>query len=157
MACECAKYTPIDLMRRAITQRIKETPALKKRLVLLAKNEKLRIHLYRCPTCGQYWQTGHEWNFADKEYLFHVPHVELDVWSIEPYAQPAAMLIYSAVLQDYMARNKFESSESTCASPDCGDTAIRMSTFCLKHHIGSLQRARLLPPPPKGRMFPPYC
>ena len=66
MNCDCTKYAPLELIREAITKRIKETPDLKKRLVLLSKNDTHDLDLYRCPACSQFWQTGHEWNFGNK-------------------------------------------------------------------------------------------
>src|SRR4051812_46868897 len=114
MPCDCTQFAPIELDRESIMQRIKQSPGLRKRLTQIADNSELRIYLFRCADCGQLWQSGHEWNFADKEYLFQVPPVEIAEWQREPFQQPAAMMIYSTVMRDLFARTKFEDGDSPC-------------------------------------------
>ncbi len=156
MSCDCAQFPPIELDRKSITRRIKQSPLIRKQLELIAEHLRLRLYLFKCAACGQFWQSGHEWNFADREYLFHVPPIEVQEWQDEPYQQPAAMMIYSAVMSDFFERGKFQPGESSCRSPSCQGKAIRFSVLCLDHHIESLQNLRQLPRPPVGRMFPPY-
>lgn len=156
MSCDCIQFLPIELNRKSITRRIKESPEIRKRLELIAEHAGLRLYLFRCAACGQFWQTGHEWNFADREYLFHVPPTEIEDWQREPYQQPAAMMIFSAVMTDFFALNTFETGTSACRSLGCEEMAIRFSVLCLTHHIESLRNLRQLPQPPLGRMFPPY-
>lgn len=156
MTCDCAKFQPIELDRQSINRRIKESKAIRKRLTQVAENPELRIFLFRCPECGQLWQSGHEWNFKDQEYLFQVPPIESRDWENESFRQPAAMMIYSAMMRDFFSNNTFECSESQCRSEGCTELAIRFSVFCRDHHIESLQRRGSLPPTPNGRMFPPY-
>ena len=154
--CSCAKFTPIELKREAIDQRIKESPSIKKRLKPLAKIDSQRLSLYQCPQCGQLWQSGHEWNFGDKDYLFHVPGIEASDWVQEPYAQPAAMMIYSAMMETFMSQNSFTPTSRQCKSNGCNEHAIDKSVLCKAHHIESLQKFHMLPQPPSGRIFPPY-
>jgi hypothetical protein len=156
MPCDCAQFQPIELDRQSITRRIKQSPAIRKRLTQVAEHTGLRLYLFRCPECGQLWQSGHEWNFADREYLFHVPPIEVADWQSEPYRQPAAMMIYSAVMRDFFARCTFEPGDSSCRTEGCRERAIRFSVFCREHHIESLQQRQQLPKTPVGRMFPPY-
>jgi hypothetical protein len=156
MPCECSQFKPIQLDRRSINRRIKESPSIRKRLTQIAEHTGLRLFLFRCPMCGQHWQSGHEWNFADQEYLFQVPPIEIAEWQREPYQQPAATMIYSAVMRDFFARCTFEPGKSQCRSEGCLERATRLSVFCRKHHIESLQAAGRLPEAPVGRMFPPY-
>jgi hypothetical protein len=156
MHCDCAQFQPIELDRKSVTRRIKESRAIRKRLTQIAENADLRLYLFRCPECGQFWQSGHEWNFADQEYLFQVPTIEVTDWLTEPYQQPAAMMIYSVVMSDFFARCTFEPTDSPCRSDGCGEKAIRLSVFCRNHHIESLQQNHKLPKEPIGRMFPPY-
>ena len=156
MSCDCAKFEPIRLDRGSITQRIKESRAIRKRLTVVTEHTQLRLFLFRCPSCGQFWQSGHEWNFADKEYLFQVPDIEVTDWLNHPYRQPAAMMIYSAVLARFCDQSKFEPTDSPCHFENCLERAVKMSVFCLRHHIESLQKVHLLPPTPIGRLFPPY-
>jgi hypothetical protein len=156
MSCDCANYTPIELDRQSITRRIKQSPAIRKRLVQIAEHPDLRLYLFRCPDCGQLWQSGHEWNFADQEYLFQVPPIEVADWQREPYQQPAAMMIYSAVMRDFCARANFEPTDSQCRADGCTERAIRFSVLCQRHHIESIQQRGRLPKKPVGRLFAPY-
>jgi hypothetical protein len=156
MSCDCSQFQPIELDRRSINRRIKQSPAIRKRLIQIAENAELRIYLFRCPDCGQFWQSGHEWNFEDQEYLFHVPTIEIQDWQREPYRQPAAMMIYSAVMEDLFARAKFETGDSPCRVEGCNKRALRLSVFCRNHHIQSMQQRGGLPKEPVGRLFPPY-
>ena len=127
-----------------------------KSLVLLAENAELWLKLLQCPDCRQYWQSGHEWSFRDKEYVFQVPDVEVDEWLKEPYAQPAALMLYSAVMETYFERTTFEESSNQCRVEDCKEKAIKLSACCQQHYIAQLQRADLLPEFPTGKLFPPY-
>jgi hypothetical protein len=156
MPCDCTHYQSIELDRQSITRRIKESSAIRKRLTQVAENTDLRLYLFRCPECGQFWQSGHEWNFADREYLFRVPSIEVADWQHEPYQQPAAMMIYSAVMRNFFARAKFETGDSPCRAEGCTERALRLSVFCCDHHIQSLQQRGQLPKKPVGRLFPPY-
>jgi hypothetical protein len=156
MSCNCAEYGPIELDRKSITRRIRQSRAIRKRLALVADHEGLGVSLLRCADCGQFWQSGHEWNFADREYLFHVPMVEVEDWQREPYRQPASMMIYSAVMSDFIERSAFEDSDSPCRSEACAKQAVSGSVYCLEHHIRSLRELGMLPQPPVGRIFPPY-
>jgi hypothetical protein len=156
MPCNCAEYQPIELDRQSINRRIKESAAIRKRITLLSENTGLRLYLFRCSDCGVHWQSGHEWNFADQEYLFQVPPIEVADWLNEPYQQPAAMMIYSALMRDYFARTSPETDEKPCRKPECTKPALRVSLFCREHHVKSLQQAGRLPKRPAGRMFPPY-
>jgi hypothetical protein len=153
--CRCSSFTPIELDRNSVSQRIKETPRIRKSLERIAENEQLRISLFRCPTCRQMWQSGHEWNFGDKEYVFQVPTVEIPDWMRDPFQQPAAMMIYSAGMERFF-RQEFVETADPCRSAGCSKRAIRFSVLCLDHHIESLQQIGNLPKPPVGRMFPPY-
>jgi hypothetical protein len=156
MPCDCAQCKPIELDRRSITRRINESPTIRTRLVQLGKNPDLRLHLFRCPECGQFWQSGHEHNFGDREYLFQIPTVDVEDWLREPFQQPAAMMIYSAAMEDFVSRASFEPTELQCRAEGCPERAIRFTVFCRKHHIASLQQTGRLPKDPVGRMFPPY-
>jgi hypothetical protein len=156
MPCNCAVFQPIELDRQSITRRIKESPRIRKRLTQIAEHTGLRLYLLRCPKCGQLWQSGREWNFADREYLFHVPPIEVADWQHEPYQQPAAMMIYSAVMRDFCARATSETGDSPCRADGCTQHALRLSVFCREHQIESLRQRGQLPKKPVGRLFPPY-
>ena len=148
MTCDCTQFQPIELERASINRRIKQSAAIRKRLTQIAEHPDLRLYLFRCPDCGQLWQSGHEWNFADREYLFHVPPIEVADWQREPYQQPAAMMIHSAVMRDFCARATFETGDSPCRAEGCTQRALRLSVFCREHHIELLQKRGQLPKKP---------
>lgn len=154
MSCDCAKYLPVELSRKAVSKRIKESKLLRKRLVQVAECDGLR--LMRCPECGQAWQSGREWSFANEEYFFQVPTVDHSTWQLEPFAQPAALMIYSAVMSNYWANSKFEPGSEACRTSGCKERAIRSSALCATHHVESLQNMSMLPKRPGGKLFPPY-
>jgi hypothetical protein len=156
MTCECHSYPPIPFERPAVTKRIKESKRIKSSLVILAEDKTRGIALFRCPTCGEHWQSGREWNFANEEYLFRVPAILPEEWEQEHYREPAAMLIYSAVLHDYHSRTRFVESADLCRHPGCTGKALTAGVFCKQHHIESMIRNKMLPAPPTGRLFPPY-
>lgn len=156
MSCACSQHQPIELDRKSITKRIRESGAIKSSLQIIDENLQLRLSLFRCPTCGQLWQSGHEWNFADEEYLFQVPATDVTEWKREPFAQPAAMMIYSTVMRDYFARASCEAGDSKCRADDCTQPALRFSVFCRDHHVEELQRLGKLPKKPVGKLFSPY-
>lgn len=156
MNCTCAQYAPLELDRPSIKKRIKATPAILKPLVLLAESEAAGLRLLQCPHCAQYWQTGREWNFGNGEYAYQVPAIGVADWRQEPYLQPAAWLIYAALMEPYYAKNTFEPSNKPCAVAGCPERAIRFSGVCELHHVEQLQQFGMLPKRPAGRLFPPY-
>jgi len=156
MRCKCEAFKPIELDRKSINARIKESRTIKSCLHALAENSELRITLFRCPECGRFWQSGHEWNFGDVEYLFQVPEVEIAEWLREPYAQPAAMMIFSTMMRDSFQRSRLEECSVPCRVEGCQFMALRLSVFCRRHHIESLQKTHRLPQKPVGRFFAPY-
>ena len=156
MPCDCSQFEPIELDRKSINRRIKQSPEIRKRLTQIAEHTDLSVYLFQCPECNQFWQSGHEWNFGDREYLFHVPPIEIGEWHREPYRQPAAMMIYSSVMARFFADATFEPTDSQCRAPNCTEYAVRFSVFCRDHHIDSLRASGRLVKKPVGRLFPPY-
>jgi hypothetical protein len=153
--CDCASYPHLTLDRKAISTRIKQSKSLKKRLQPAAEDSQLGITLLRCPVCGEMWQSGREWNFANEEYLFRVPSITPDEWQHEHYRQPAAMMIYTAMMTDYYSR-PFTASPDKCRADGCEERASVIGVFCRRHQVEELQRLEKLPKPPSGRLFPPY-
>lgn len=86
-----------------------------------------------------------------------MPSIEIADWQREPYRQPAAMMIYSAVMEDFFKRASLKVGDAQCRAEGCEERALRLGAFCRAHHIRSLQENRLLPKDPVGRLFPPYC
>ena len=156
MKCECKKYVHLELYREEITERIKESKLLKRRFEVIAEREVGAQRLFKCPECEQYWQSSWAWNWGDKEFLFKVPNIEPDKWLADPYVQPDLLMLYSASIQNYLAKNTFVEKEAECRAVDCKNRAVQHSVFCFKHHIESLQKADALPKLPQGRWFAPY-
>lgn len=153
--CDCQKFPHLTLDRKAISRRIRDSKALKKRLKILVDDSQLGIALFRCPICGETWQSGREWNFANEEYLFRVPAITVEEWEREHYRQPAAMMIFSAMMQDYYSK-PFAPSSEKCRAEGCDERASVFGMLCRAHQVEELQRIGNLPKPPPGRMFPPY-
>jgi len=154
--CDCASHSHLTLDRKAISTRIRLSKALKKRLRVVAEDSALGVALFSCPICGENWQSGREWNFANEEYLFRVPPITPEEWKREHYRQPAAMMIYSAVMSDYHSRTKFSPSQDKCRTEGCEERASTIGVFCRRHQIKELQAIGKLPKTPSGRLFPPY-
>jgi hypothetical protein len=156
MSCDCSTIPDIPLQRAAVEKRMRQTPRIIRKLTLIAQNEKLRLKLYTCSECSQFWQTGHEWNFGDRDYVFRVPPIEVGEWLAEPYQQPAAMLIDSAVMARFFEHNDFQPGDKPCREEGCATLAMKHGSFCLEHHLQQLRDVKLLPARPIGRLFPPY-
>ncbi len=156
MSCECEKYEHLKLYREPINQRIKKSRILKRRLKELAQSTDGEHTLWQCSICSQFWQSSYAWNWGQKFYLFKVPPIAVDEWLIEPYIQPDELLIFTAVMQDYLDKNSSEETDRKCRAEGCGKNAIKFTVFCLSHHIESLQKAGALPKYPKGKWFLPY-
>jgi len=156
MSCDCQKFPPISFDRKSISTRIKESKALKKRLRVVAEDKQLSIALFDCPVCGEMWQSGREWNFANEEYLFRVPLISSEEWNREHYRQPAAMAMYSAVMSQHFERAIFTPSTQKCRKDGCDEWSSSVGVFCQRHQVESLQERGQLPKPPAGRLFPPY-
>lgn len=156
MACQCSQYQPIELSRKSVHKRIRESKEIMPTLVLLAEKAEEDLKLLKCPDCGQYWQSNREWGFRYKEYVFQVPEIEVAEWLSQPYIQPAALMLYSAMMETYFERTTFEESSNECRVKGCKEKALKLSACCRQHHIEQLQRADLLPEFPTGKLFPPY-
>ena len=154
--CSCSEFEDLEFLRNVIAKRIKETRALKKTLELLATHPGKEHKLYRCKVCGQLWQGSHAWNWGNDEYLFKVPPIDTNEWLSEVFVQPDELLIFTAVVGDFLKSNSFEEKDSLCSVSGCKRKAVASSVNCLPHHLESLQRARTMPSNPSGRWFKPY-
>ena len=154
--CSCSEYQDLEFLREVITERIKKSRPLKKALVLIAEHPDNEHKLYRCGECGQLWQGSRAWNWGNDEYLFKVPPIETDAWKSDVFVQPDELLIFTAIVCDFLNRNTFTKNDSLCSVPGCGQKAVSGSVNCLRHHVESLQRARTMPSYPNGRWFKPY-
>ena len=156
MNCKCSSHPPVAFDRTSINKRIRETKKILPTLTVVAENKELCLTLLMCPRCGQFWQTGHEWHFKNSEYVFQVPEIAINDWLSEPYAQPAAMMLFTALMQDFCEKNSLEDGEKGCRVEGCDNRAIMSGVFCQAHHMEQLRKVGLLPKQPSGRLFPPY-
>lgn len=152
----CSNFSDLKADRQSVSKRIKETKQLKKTLSLLVKHPDGENSLYRCGDCGQYWQGTRAWNWGNDEYVFKVPEIGLEVWEDEPFVQPDELIVYIGAMQHYINNLRPEDSNSKCQVDGCGKNSIKLSVYCLEHHIESLQRIGNLPKKPQGNVFPPY-
>lgn len=154
--CKCAEFEDLEMLRKVISKRIKESKKLKKVLNLLTKSEDGEHVLMNCKSCGQYWQSSRAWNWGNDPYLFRVPEIKNADWRQEPYVQPDELLVYVASLQDILSQSNFEPKNEPCRMKGCEQSAIKGLANCLEHHVQNLQKINQLPQNPEGRWFPPY-
>lgn len=154
--CSCSQFDDLEFLRKVITKRIKDSRSLKKSLVLLAKHQSEEHNLYRCEACGQFWQGSRAWNWGNDEYLFKVPAIDPTEWKVEVYVQPDELLIFTAVVSEFLTRGGFTETASICKADNCAKNAVSGSVNCLLHHLENLQRVRMMPAYPSGRWFAPY-
>lgn len=155
MSCDCSSFSDLELQREAISARIRKTPELTKRLFRVDRTTG-EHSLYLCPDCGQQWQFSMAWNWGNKPYGFRVPAIELKYWLELPFIQPDEMLLFSAIMSDFLMKQTWEASSDRCRKADCQSPAVRGLVLCREHHIRSLQEQSMLPKEPIGRWFPPY-
>ncbi|MBE1300761.1 MAG: hypothetical protein GJ680_12760 [Alteromonadaceae bacterium] len=86
--CNCASFEDLEMLRKVISKRIKESKRLKKKLTLLATTEDGEHVLMKCDSCNQHWQGSRAWNWGNDLYLFRVPKLEPIEWQQEVYVQP---------------------------------------------------------------------
>ncbi len=154
--CTCAEYADIEFQRKAVRARIKVTPALRRTLSLVAKHKDGEHKLYSCPACGQFWQSSRAWNWGAEEYLFRVPTVDTASWLAEVFVQPDELLIFTAVMSQFLRQNRFSPGPAACTVAGCSSHAVIGVGTCLRHHVEALQREHQLPSAPLGRWFSPY-
>jgi len=154
--CSCSTYEDLEFLRKVISKRIKESRTLKKSFVQIAEHSEKEHKLYRCGECNQNWQGSRAWNWGNDEYLFKVPPIDTDSWGAEVFVQPDELLIFTAVVSDFLKRNTFAKKDSVCSVTECEQHAVSGSVNCLRHHFESLQRTRMVPSYPSGRWFKPY-
>lgn len=156
MTCECEIFCALELDRDAVTERIRETRKIRRRLTLVAEQPAGEHKLYKCDRCGQMWQISRAWNWGNYRYAFKVPTIQIDEWISEPYIQPDELFLFNAMMENFMGKNQFVKSDAKCKVNGCQQFANQYSVFCLEHHIESLQRAGALPGMPEGKWFLPY-
>lgn len=131
-------YPHIEFSREAVSKRARQTKGILSRLTLLAKHSDGEHRLYRDEKTNEFWQYSSAWNWGAKPYCFLVPEIDPEVWKEERYVDPDEMLIYVAMMQQFL---------SVPTNREISD---------LPKHISSLQRIGSFPKDPEGRWFGPY-
>lgn len=153
--CDCADYGHLELERKAISKRIRETPDIIGDFALVTAVADGAHTLYRCPKCRQLWQQSYAWNWGSRPYAFRVPRIGWREWLKRPYVHPSDILEFMWGMNNFLQQS-FTPSRRNCARARCSRKAIRLSAHCLKHHVQALQKAELLSSNPEGRWFGPY-
>ncbi len=154
--CSCSEFEDLEFLRKLISERIKQSRSLKESLELVIDNPDGEHKLYRCQVCHQFWQGSRAWNWGNDEYLFCVPGIFADEWLSNVYVQPDVLLIFVASIKDFFSRNDFSETAVACRVEGCEVSAVTGLARCLRHHVQSLQKGRMLPANPDGRWFGPY-
>ncbi|MBS1797921.1 MAG: hypothetical protein JSS81_29140 [Acidobacteria bacterium] len=147
MECDCHSYEDIELYRESIDKRIRKTGHIKTHLEQLAVFPDRSCTLWKCPVCGQLWQSSHAWKWGEREYFYKVPAITVAEWLDDHFVKPDELLNYGSLL----AHISFVEIDQKCRK--CGRNAIEYSVFCKKHHLESMQKTHAFPEFPKGRIF----
>ncbi len=155
MTCRCSEFEPPKLSRGGIVDRIREGKLLKKTLHLVARDTQEQDGLWKCPICGQLWQSSCKGDYRKRECFFQVPPVELEEWRREPFADPAALFNFVHAMRSFVEASRGAETERACGSAGCARHALSGCKFCLIHHMEMLRKAKL-PFAPRGRLLEPY-
>ena len=131
-------YPHIEFTREAVSKRAKATKEILSRLRLISEHPDGEHRLYRDERTNEFWQYASAWNWGAKPYCFLVPEIDPDEWKAERYVDPDEMLIYVAMMQEFLS------------------VPTNREIIDLPKHVQSLQRIGNLPKNPEGRWFGPY-
>mgnify|MGYP007099838065 FL=1 len=131
-------YPHIEFTREAVSKRAKATKEILSRLRLISEHPDGEHRLYRDERTNEFWQYASAWNWGAKPYCFLVPEIDPDKWKAERYVDPDEMLIYVAMMQEFLS------------------VPTNREIIDLPKHVQSLQRIGNLPKNPEGRWFGPY-
>lgn len=142
--CNCEKYTDLP-DRPSLNKRGHDTKSIIDTLVLVAESADTEHKLYKCPTCGQFWQRSLDWMRGNKAYIFKVPNVEIDQWKAKQFVQPDELFSRVGHVQQYLDRVTFEEQAAICRQDGCDNHAIKRSVFCALHHMENIGMTKSLP------------
>lgn len=151
--CNCAKYDHL-LDNDSLDKRFKETKKIVAGLESIAKDSTGEHHLLHCTTCGQNWQRSLSWMDGNKEYVFKVVDIDTAQWTKKPFVQPDDLFVRSGSVNMFLSRATFEEQNEKCRRDDCNNQAVKMSPFCLVHHMESIGIKASLPD--SNTWFSPY-
>ena len=135
--CSCSQYADIS-DRPSLNSRGQETKRIINSLTQIATHSEKEHELYKCLTCGQFWQRSLDWIRGNKPYIFKVPDTLETEWTIKPFVQPDDLFNRIAVIQQYLGRATFEETSELCRKDGCTNHAIKLSVLCAFHHMESL-------------------
>ena len=156
MKCLCATFSPIELSRKAISERANRTNRICGVLNLLSKHQDGVHALYECAHCGKTWQYTQAWNVGHQFYVFQVPSLEVEAWHALHYQDPHELLCYVDSITRFLDRCSTKRASEQCRVTRCEGLAVQGLGKCITHQIEMLQSAGMMPKYPVGRPFPPY-
>jgi len=151
--CICNKYSDI-LDYGALTKRFKDTKNIFSYLTLIAEHPEKEHRLYQCETCGQLWQRSLSWMDGNEQYIFKVPKINIGEWKEKPFVQPDDLFVRTGVVRQYLERAIFEEQNVICRHAGCTHYSIKLSVFCVIHHMESIGIKLTLPD--NNTWFPPF-
>lgn len=134
MTCNCVKYLDIT-DRTSLNKRSRDTKAIVDALELIGDIDDSEHRLYKCPSCGQFWQRSLDWMGGNKAYVFKVPVVEVGLWNAKQFVQPDELFNRVGHIQQYFDRVEFEEQEKICKREGCRNRSIKLSVLCALHHL----------------------
>src|SRR5450756_2480805 len=134
-ACDCDAFPDLLLERKSITSRAKQQRSLTERLIRVASHSDGEHRLFHCPHCGTYWQGASAWALGAKPYMFRVPATTEEEWLRDRFVDPDDVLVFVALTERFLKAQQFGHAGTVCATKGCGLTAIKLSVFCLRHHV----------------------
>ncbi len=158
MNCKCPEFADLNIDdRQNISTRAKLSRQIKASLTHVTTHADKEHKLFKCPKCGQLWQSSNAWNWGSKEYFFRVPKISTKNWLVKAFVDPDEILLFYGIFFRFLTALKpDETRDGKCNIPTCNSPPLKLSNQCLKHHVQSLQKIKMLPQKPKGRWFAPY-
>ncbi len=159
VACDCRKYGDLPLDLGVINDRVKLYHAMRPALRQIGQKMVLRwaehYRLYKCDSCGQYWQATLAPRDSDTWYLFKVPQVTSQAWRQSVFVPPDQVAIFVEEQARFLA-NDFEVGTSHCSTSGCKEAAIVGSVKCIYHQFLQIGGGETLQHLQEMRWFAPY-
>lgn len=142
--CNCNNYSDI-LDYDFLKKRFRETKNILSTLGLIAEHPEKEHLLYKCRNCGQSWQRSLSWMDGNRQYVFKVPEIDVEKWKEKPFVQPDDLFVRTGVVRHYLERTTFEEQNTLCRHNECSHNAIKLSIFCIVHHMENIGIKTTLP------------
>jgi len=151
--CRCDSYEDI-LDYGILKKRFKETKSLLKNLEIISEHPGKEHFLYICNNCEHYWQRSLSWMDGNKQYFFKVPKIDIREWMSKPFVQPDELFTSTGMIRQYLDRATLEEQSTLCRHAECSHHTMRLSVFCIIHHMESIGIKSM--PPENVTWFPPF-